>query len=45
MAFIAKTDALIFDLRENDGGDPAMIALSCSYLFDRPTRLMASGSS
>lgn len=39
MGFIANTDALIFDLRENGGGDPAMIALICSYLFDRPTHL------
>jgi Peptidase family S41/N-terminal domain of Peptidase_S41 in eukaryotic IRBP len=39
MGFIANTEALIFDLRENGGGDPAMIALICSYLFDRPTHL------
>jgi hypothetical protein len=39
MGFIANTDALIFDLRENVGGVPAMIALICSYLFDRPTHL------
>jgi retinol-binding protein 3 len=39
MGFIANTDALIFDLRENGGGDPAMIAFICSYLFDRPTHL------
>ena len=39
MGFIANSDALIFDLRENGGGDPAMIALICSYLFDRPTHL------
>lgn len=28
------TSALIIDLRENHGGDPAMIALMSSYLFD-----------
>ena len=39
MAFVANTDALIFDLRDNDGGDPAMVAFICSYLFDRPTHL------
>jgi retinol-binding protein 3 len=39
MAFVANTDALIFDLRDNHGGDPAMIAFICSYLFDRPTHL------
>lgn len=33
MNFIGNTDALIFDLRENGGGDPAMVALICSYLF------------
>lgn len=31
--FIANTDALIIDLRQNRGGDPAMVALICSYLF------------
>ncbi len=30
---IANTDALIIDLRRNGGGDPAMVALICSYLF------------
>lgn len=33
MNFVGNTDALIFDLRENGGGDPAMVALICSYLF------------
>ncbi|CAN5522663.1 S41 family peptidase [soil metagenome] len=33
MAMMANTDALIFDLRQNGGGDPAMVALICSYLF------------
>ncbi|HYY98693.1 MAG TPA: S41 family peptidase [Pyrinomonadaceae bacterium] len=31
--FLGNTDAIIFDLRENGGGDPAMVALICSYLF------------
>ena len=34
MNFLTNTSALIFDLRQNHGGDPAMIALVCSYLFD-----------
>jgi retinol-binding protein 3 len=33
MAFLANTDSLIIDLRENDGGSPAMVALVASYLF------------
>lgn len=39
MAFLAHTDALIIDLRKNGGGDPAMVALLCSYLFEQPTHL------
>jgi CubicO group peptidase (beta-lactamase class C family) len=39
MAFLANTDALIFDLRQNGGGDPAMVAFLCSYLFDQRTHL------
>ncbi|HEX8290461.1 MAG TPA: S41 family peptidase [Pyrinomonadaceae bacterium] len=31
--FLANTDAIIFDLRRNGGGDPAMVALISSYLF------------
>lgn len=34
MNFLANTDALIFDLRRNGGGSPAMIGLLSSYLFD-----------
>jgi hypothetical protein len=34
MSFLANTDALIIDLRKNGGGDPAMVALISSYLFD-----------
>ncbi len=34
MSLVANADALIVDLRRNGGGDPAMVALVCSYLFD-----------
>ena len=39
MSFLAHVDAIIFDLRENGGGDPKMVAFVSSYLFDRPTHL------
>ncbi len=39
MAFLAHTDALIFDLRENHGGDPAMVQLMVSYLFANSTHI------
>lgn len=40
MTMVANTDALIFDLRQNGGGSPAMVALVCSYLFgDKPVHL------
>lgn len=40
MGFLANTDALIFDLRLNGGGDPAGVQLICSYLFgDTPVHL------
>ncbi len=40
MQFVAHTDALIFDIRENGGGQPDMVTLICSYLFDEPTHLI-----
>lgn len=40
MGFVAHTDALIFDIRQNRGGQPAMVTLIASYLFDRPTHLI-----
>jgi len=40
MGFIAHTDAVIFDIRENGGGEPDMVTLVASYLFDKPTHLI-----
>jgi hypothetical protein len=39
MNFLANVDAIIFDLRENGGGEPKMIALISTYLFSEPTHL------
>lgn len=39
MNFLANTDALIFDLRQNGGGSPSMIQLITSYLLEEPTHL------
>jgi hypothetical protein len=33
MAFVANTDAVIVDLRQNGGGEPAMVQLLLSYFF------------
>ena len=33
MTFLASSDAVIFDLRQNGGGDPTMVAFITSYLF------------
>jgi hypothetical protein len=33
MTFLASTDAVIFDMRQNGGGDPAGVAFITSYLF------------
>ena len=39
MSFLQHVDALIVDVRENGGGDPAMVAYVTTYLFDEPTHL------
>ncbi len=39
MNFLAHTDAIIFDLRQNGGGNPSMIQLISSYLFEEPVHL------
>jgi Peptidase family S41/N-terminal domain of Peptidase_S41 in eukaryotic IRBP len=39
MNFLANVDAIIFDLRENGGGDPKMVAFISTYLSDEPTHL------
>ena len=39
MNFLANVDAIIFDLRENGGGDPKMVAFVSSYLFAERTHL------
>lgn len=39
MAFLQYTDALIFDLRDNGGGDPAMVAMVLSYLVPPHTEI------
>jgi hypothetical protein len=39
MTYLSNSDALIVDLRQNGGGDPEMVQLLCSYLFDEPTHL------
>lgn len=41
MQFLAHTDALIFDLRDNGGGDDLVRYLE-SYLFSEPTHTMSS---
>ncbi|KAA2253856.1 S41 family peptidase [Solihabitans fulvus] len=39
MNLVADADVLLVDLRRNSGGDPDMVALLCSYLFDEETHL------
>jgi len=36
MSALNHTDAVIFDLRDNRGGFPAMVMLLAAYLFDHP---------
>jgi hypothetical protein len=38
MNFVANCDALIIDLRQNDGGYPSMVQLITSYLYDPKPR-------
>jgi hypothetical protein len=39
LQLVATAGALVLDLRHTVGGDPAMAAIVCSYLFDEPTHL------
>ncbi|MGE0129889.1 MAG: serine hydrolase [Blastocatellales bacterium] len=39
MNFLANTDALIIDLRQNGGGSPETVAFISSYLFEKRTHL------
>jgi Peptidase family S41 len=39
MRFVADSDAIIFDLRDNGGGVPAMVSYLESFLFDKATHL------
>lgn len=39
MQFVQDTDALIFDIRDNGGGDPETVKMLCSYLFEKPTHV------
>jgi retinol-binding protein 3 len=39
MNFLGNVDAIIFDLRDNGGGDPKMIAMISTYLFGEATHL------
>jgi C-terminal processing protease CtpA/Prc len=39
MIVLAHTDALIIDLRNNEGGDAATSVLMASYLLDKRTHL------
>ena len=39
MNFLAHSDALIFDVRDNHGGDPNMVDFIVSYLFRQPTHI------
>jgi hypothetical protein len=39
LRLIENTDAIIFDLRNNIGGNPAMVQFFCSPFFDQPTHL------
>lgn len=44
MSFLANTDALIIDLRDNGGGSPEMVQFLCSYFLDNPRKHLNSFS-
>lgn len=35
MGFLANTEGIIFDVRQNGGGNPGMVQLICSYFFGK----------
>jgi len=39
MKFVENVDALIIDLRQNNGGNPVMVQFICSYFFGEATHL------
>jgi len=39
LKFLSNTHTIIFDLRENRGGDPGYMAYLFSYFFDEPTHI------
>lgn len=39
MEFLSNTEAIIFDLRINNGGDPVYMTRLFSYFFDKPTHI------
>lgn len=39
MGLLENTDAVIFDMRRNEGGSPGMVQFLSSYLFSEPTHL------
>ena len=45
MTFVSATDALIIDLRQNNGGSPDGVAFLANYLFAEPQRVNDSSSS
>jgi C-terminal processing protease CtpA/Prc len=40
LQLVAGADALVLDVRDNRGGDPATVAFVCGYLLDEPTHLV-----
>jgi len=39
LQIVKNADAIIFDLRKNDGGSPEMVQYICSYFFGKKTHL------